>query len=331
MINRFAELHDQLLIAVAVTDQQLSTFAVNYKTKLKVDHSDCVTLGDIESQLLANKPMLLTLSNLAADLIHKPDSQMDVAEVKSMLTRTTDRFNATLAVIADRRRWLINILKKREELPGVTPNPLGSWLSTARSRLDKSCSATPINRIGCEKQLSSLVLLAKEFDDWNKTLEAESSRNIGQSSRFSQADTIEKFTSARKMCTERLEKQRLLSGILDDIYRVTERVKVWSVTVTKKFGGDRSSLARIAVSDLKKACQELKLRQELHDQLKVKMDAVIESLKSGFEGERCVLSRKTEKCLMEPLADLEGKLNSIAEFLADKVKLVVSIDKAVSV
>lgn len=302
----------------------MSVFQKNLAAKSKLEDADIDGLDAIEHKFSACNPLLAALSNLANDLIKDSDSQHDATEVKSILDSIIERFEANRRTIAEKRRRLTDVFRKRDELRD-TSESLDLWLSTVMTRLGEACTSVAVNRVACEQQLAALVVLETEFDDWQKALEADSARTFGHSLTVDQANTVRKFMAARKACVGRLDKQRQLSCLLDDVQRLSERVKSWSVATVKKFGVDKSAISRLAVADLKRAFEELKSRQEHVEQLRSRAEKIVDNLRLGVEGERCILGRKTEKSFLEPLSELEVKLNGVLEILSDKVKLLVCI------
>jgi DNA repair ATPase RecN len=305
-----------------VIEQQLNVFQKEIVTKNKLEDADIDRLDAIENQFLPCNPLLAAISNLASDLIKDPDFRHDATEVQCILDGITERFEANRQTIAEKRRWLTNVFQKRDELR-VTSESLDSWLASAMTRLGETCTSVAANRVACEQQLAALVVLETEFDDWQKALEADSARTFGQSLTVDQVNTVRKFMAARKACMGRLDKQRQLSCLLDDVQRLSERIKTWSVAIVRKFGVDKSGISRLAIADMKRAFEELKSRQEHVEQLRNRAENIVNNLRLGVEGERCTFGRKTEKSFFEPLGELEVKLNGVSDTLSDKVKLMV--------
>jgi len=325
LCDRFAEKYEQLQKALAVTEKQLDTFDDGSNTEIAVDEMDGQTLNDIEIQLLNNEPLLVALRHVAATLItHTPDSQLDNAEVQCMLERIDKRFTENRTVIANKRHWLDTVLRKKKDCPSTT-NALQSWLFAATSELAEMCKAVSIDRFGCEHQLSMLISMSKEFDRWQEALEADSYRTIIDVSTVSKTDLVQKFAATRTACLARLDKQQELVCFIDDAHRTIEKIAVWSAAISKKFCVDKSNVARLVVADLRRACQELKLKRETVDLFRSRADRIIENLRLGVDGERCVVGRKSEKSLVEPLNELHFVLSGLFESLQEKLLLLVSM------
>lgn len=155
---RFSELQDELVEVLSVIEQQLAAFRNDQATSINVDAADFQTLDDIETQFSSGEPVLAAFAAVAGELIRDSDPVHDVADVRCTLSAMSERFNASRTSIADKRRWLTDVLKRRKQRRKMSA-ALESWMIDAERRLSETCSSVAFDRFGAEQQLAALSAL----------------------------------------------------------------------------------------------------------------------------------------------------------------------------